>query len=76
MNSSVKKESDQVMTTEAAAAFLAVSPALLIKWRLTGGGPRYAKLGRNVRYTKKNLEDFLRSSERTSTSDDGGRHDG
>lgn len=42
-----------------AATYLAVSTALLRKWRLLGGGPAYARLGRTVRYRPNDLDAFL-----------------
>ena len=45
--------------TEEAAAFIRVSPRTLEKWRLTGEGPVFQKLGRSVRYSTKDLIRFL-----------------
>lgn len=61
-----------VFDTQAAAAYLLVSPALLEYYRVRGGGPRYSKLGRLVRYRRAALEEWLRARERASTSDSGG----
>jgi len=61
---------DHLLTTESAAAFLSVSKALLIKWRFYGGGPRFVKLGRAVRYRISDLEDFIASHSRISTSEE------
>jgi len=62
---------EEIMDTEKAAAYLAISPALLIKFRGIGGGPRYVKLGRAVRYSSDGLAAWLRENERGSTSDSG-----
>lgn len=59
------------LTTSEAAQHLGVSEATLRKWRITGGGPRYRKLGRAVRYAADDLASFLASAARTSTSDHG-----
>ena len=41
-----------------AAEYLGVSPATLAKWRVSGGGPQYIKLGRRVRYKRSELDDY------------------
>lgn len=40
----------------------------LRKWRWSGEGPPYAKLGRSVRYRPEDIEDFIKCRLRTSTS--------
>lgn len=42
-----------------AARVLGCSPRTLEKWRCYGGGPTYYKMGRAVRYAKRDLEDWL-----------------
>jgi predicted DNA-binding transcriptional regulator AlpA len=42
----------------------------LQKLRLTGDGPIYCKIGRSVRYDRKDIEDFIQASKRNSTSED------
>jgi len=59
------------LTTSEASALLGISGATLRKWRITGGGPRYHKLGRAVRYSPHDLADFLAKAMRASTSDPG-----
>lgn len=59
----------EVFTTEGAARFLGVSKQLLELLRLVGGGPRYAKLGRLVRYRRIALDDWLSEHERDHTAD-------
>ena len=56
------------LTTTEAAAHLCLSPRTLERWRVTGGGPTYRKLGRAVRYAVADLERFARAEERVSTS--------
>ncbi len=48
-----------------------VSPSTLAKWRLKGFGPAYAKAGRLVIYHVPDLDAFLASRRRLSTSDTG-----
>ena len=46
-----------------------VSTSTLAKWRLTGFGPAYSKAGRNVVYHAQDLDGWLASRRRRSTSD-------
>jgi excisionase family DNA binding protein len=64
---------DQLLTVGEAAALLRCSPHSLNRWRLTGGGPQFVRVGRRVRYARTALADFIASSTRISTSDRGGR---
>lgn len=57
-----------VSTTEASRR-LGVSVNYLAKLRLTGGGPRFSKFGRTVRYSVKNLLEWAHARTQTSTSD-------
>jgi hypothetical protein len=50
---------------------LCLSVRTLRKWRLTGGGPEYAKFGRAVRYPAQSLEEFAEDALRRSTADPG-----
>jgi hypothetical protein len=45
----------------------------LEKLRLSGGGPIFIKRGRTVLYRQADLDAWLESLRRRSTSDDGGR---
>lgn len=58
----------EVFDTGDAAAYLKVSRQLLELLRVTGGGPRYVKLARLVRYRKAALDDWLLENERAHTS--------
>lgn len=42
-----------------AALILGLRPNTLRKWRVLGRGPRYRKLGRSVRYSASDLEEWL-----------------
>ena len=57
--------------TSAAARYLGLSPSTLNKLRLTGLGPKFIKLGRRVVYDPADLDAWLDSNRRTSTSDHG-----
>jgi excisionase family DNA binding protein len=60
-----------MLTTEEAARFVGLSPRTLEKRRHEGGGPRFLKLGRLVRYRERDLEEWIARSVRVSTSDPG-----
>ena len=67
----MNSESPAAMRPDAAAAFLSLSTQRLAKMRLTGGGPPYAKIGRSILYRRTDLESWLASHSRHSTSDTG-----
>ena len=48
-----------------------VSTSSLAKWRLSGTGAPYSKAGRNVVYNVQDLDAWLASRRRLSTSDTG-----
>ena len=54
-----------------AAAYLKSSTSTLAKKRLKGNGPTYTKFGRLVLYAKRDLDEFLTSRRRSSTSEVG-----
>jgi excisionase family DNA binding protein len=58
----------EFMTTKQAAALIGLKPNTLEIWRLRGGGPRYIKFGRAVRYRQSDLETYIESQTRESTS--------
>jgi len=48
-----------LLTTRQAASFLNLSHRTLEKWRVTGSGPRYFKVGAQVRYERAELDRWL-----------------
>ena len=50
---------ERLLDEGGAAIRLAVSVALMRKWRLKGGGPRYCRLGRLVRYSEADLLAYI-----------------
>lgn len=58
----------ELLTTGEAAAFYRCSKAFLEKKRCEGGGPTYIKRCHRILYRKRDLEDWLKNQERTSTS--------
>ena len=53
-----------------AAKFANLGASTLNKLRLTGDGPSYIKLGRRVVYARDDIEGWMQSKRRRSTSDD------
>ncbi len=62
---------NELLSTDQAAARCGLSPRTLEKLRITGGGAPYVKLGRAVRYELADLDAWIASSRRASTSDPG-----
>ena len=58
----------QYLDTFEAAAFLNLSPYTLEAWRYRGGGPRYCKFGKSVRYARAVLEAYAEGKARENTS--------
>ncbi|KRV16826.1 hypothetical protein AN459_29945 [Pseudomonas aeruginosa] len=58
-----------MFTTEEAAQYLRLSRQTLELLRLQGGGPRYAKLGRSVRYRRAALDEWLAANEQNHTAE-------
>jgi predicted DNA-binding transcriptional regulator AlpA len=54
-----------------AAERLSLSHRTLQRWRVSGGGPRFRKLGAAVRYDERDLDAFAEAGSRQSTSDTG-----
>ncbi|GAB0057340.1 hypothetical protein SIID45300_01667 [Candidatus Magnetaquicoccaceae bacterium FCR-1] len=51
----------QLMTTEEAAAYLQLHASTLVMWRVKKTGPKFIKIGKNVRYTQAHLNEWLQS---------------
>lgn len=49
----------RVFTTAQAAQFCGLSPRTLEKYRVSGDGPVYIKLGRSVRYQLADLQNWI-----------------
>ncbi len=62
---------DEWLRPKEAASYVKSSESTLAKKRLKGDGPTYTKFGRLVLYAKRDLDDFLASRRRLSTSDPG-----
>ncbi|MFN3859650.1 MAG: helix-turn-helix transcriptional regulator [Caulobacter sp.] len=59
------------LPVQAAAEHLGLSVSTLNKLRVFGGGPVFLKLGRRVVYDLADLDRWLETKRRRSTSDDG-----
>jgi hypothetical protein len=55
--------------TRGAAAHLACSASYLEKCRVAGGGPKFIKIGRAVRYTLEDLDAFARAHVHDATAE-------
>ena len=61
---------DQViLTTRQAAEVTGLAVPTLNKLRVYGGGPRFCKLGRSVRYRRTDLDEWLDARVVSSTSE-------
>ena len=58
-----------LLDTKAAAARVGLSAVTMERYRLTGGGPRFAKLGKAVRYRPADLEAWVEARLVSSTSE-------
>ena len=59
------------LNTREAAEYLGLSPRTLDRYRVSGDGPVFLKLGGRVGYLREDLDHWLRTRRRASTSDDG-----
>ena len=66
-----KDFNDEWLRPQEAAAYVKSSESTLAKKRLKGNGPTYTKFGRLVLYAKRDLDKFLASHRRLSTSEAG-----
>ena len=64
-------ESDHLLHETEAAKILSMKVSTLRRWRWSGEGPKFIKVGAAVRYDPQTLKDYLAERERTSTSDPG-----
>jgi excisionase family DNA binding protein len=59
-----------LLTQAETAELLRLSERTLERWRVTGGGPVFCKLGKRVLYRKADLEKWIASHLCNSTSDE------
>jgi hypothetical protein len=58
-----------LLDQRATAAYLSISERTLERWRVSGVGPSFCKLGRRVLYREADLVEWINSRRRTSTSE-------
>lgn len=56
----VGKELISLYTVNEAADYLRVHPVTLWRWRKSGNGPRFSRVGHLIMYTQEALEQFVR----------------
>jgi predicted DNA-binding transcriptional regulator AlpA len=61
-------DAERIVNAEAAAHMLGISSITLARWRVVGGGPKFLKLGRSVRYRLTDLETWLTKQQHENTS--------
>jgi excisionase family DNA binding protein len=59
---------EQLLDQHEAAKLLGISVRTLERHRLTGTGPRFARIGRLVRYRQSDIAEYIEQNVRTSTS--------
>lgn len=57
------------LSAKTASVYLGFSPHTLRRWRQIGKGPHYFRISRSVRYSIDDLNAWLESRRRLSTSD-------
>jgi excisionase family DNA binding protein len=50
---------EELLTSKQAAAYAKVSVRSLKRWRAEGTGPKFLKAGRQVRYRKRDLDEWM-----------------
>ena len=64
----ITRDPDSALSENQAADFLGLSVRTLQAWRFRGGGPCYVKIGRAVRYQRRELIAFQKAHTVGSTS--------
>jgi predicted DNA-binding transcriptional regulator AlpA len=72
---SIAADPDSALNENHAALLLGVSVRTLQAWRVSGAGPRYCKIGRSVRYSRRELVSFQQAHEVGSTKEASARGD-
>lgn len=63
-----RSEACSLLTEKQVAEILAIEPATLRRWRWSGSGPRFRKIGSAVRYHPEDVTAFIDKAARNSTS--------
>lgn len=59
----------EFLNTKQAAEYLGLKPNTLDIWRQVGKGPAFVKVGRYVRYRRRDIDTWIESRVRCSTSE-------
>ena len=65
------QNSARLLTEMEVAELLSIESTTLRRWRWSGRGPRFRKLGAAVRYHPNDVSAFIDAASRTSTTDTG-----
>jgi predicted DNA-binding transcriptional regulator AlpA len=57
-----------LLTTAAMCEWIGIAPATAASWRVYGRGPKHVKVGARVFYDSRDVEEWIESNKRTSTS--------
>lgn len=63
-NENININPNQLMTEKDVAGLICITPRALQNWRLRGGGPEYVKIGRSVRYQRRDVMKFIEERKR------------
>lgn len=61
---------DSLITPDTLAERLGAKRRTVDEWRITGQGPAFIRVGRSVRYAPEAVDDWLRSRQHVSTSEE------
>ncbi len=67
------KTEARYLNTKHAADYLGISPSTLVRLRIQGGGPLYAKAARRVIYEIADLDAWVKENKRRLTGEDKGK---
>ena len=59
---------NQLMNEKEVADLICITQRALQNWRLRGGGPEYVKIGRSVRYQRRDVMKFIEDRKRKHTA--------
>lgn len=65
-----------LIDTTKAAEYLGVSEGFMRKMRANGNGPKFVKIGKSIRYDQWDLENFVETLNRFSSSAESEAHHG
>jgi predicted DNA-binding transcriptional regulator AlpA len=60
----------ELLDTRTVASMIGLAPHTLVLLRVSGGGPRYVKLGRRVLYDRADIASWIEQKKRAHTSED------